>query len=139
MLTPANKNKMKRQPANKPGLVQKHSGGWKRHTKFTHVPLGGGVAVRVLDDQVVQVRLLALRHHKLTPVIGWKSQQTLDNLTTKKERIVKSVKDRGYYSALPHPLPTMFSLLCRCLGQDGGEILKKVCGIGMTFMKYGVT
>ncbi len=48
--------------------------------------LGGGVAVRVLDDQVVQIRQLIFCHHKLAPVIHRQNQQTLHNLSRKKKK-----------------------------------------------------
>lgn len=43
--------------------------------------LGGGVAVGVLDDQVIGVgRLARRRRHKLAPVVGWQGQQALHHL-----------------------------------------------------------
>lgn len=91
--------------------------------QLARTSLRGGVAVCVLDDQVVQVRLLAFGHHKLAPVIHRQSQQTLHNLNRKKE-LVKMEKIGRYFSVLPHPLPTVLSWLRRSLGQDRGELLK---------------
>lgn len=58
--------------------------------------LRGGVAVCVLDDQVVQVGLLVLCHHKLAPVIRRQTQQTLHDLR-RKYGIHENAKYRGLF------------------------------------------
>lgn len=74
---------MKRQPAKQPCSDSKKRRGTTREDQRARTSLGGGVAVCVLDDQVIQVRVLVLCHHELAPVIHRQSQQTLDNLNRK--------------------------------------------------------
>lgn len=51
--------------------------------KRTHVFIRGGVAVGVLNYQVVQAGRIVSYVHKLAPVIGWQRQQAFYYLNTK--------------------------------------------------------
>lgn len=77
----------------------------KRKTRRTHVSVGGGVTVGVLDDQVVVAGRPVSGVHELAPVAGWQGQQPLHHLSTEarpalrlKLHVLRSCAEPGFGS-----------------------------------------